>query len=113
MARNNNKIIFGGNSKKTLDKKNETDDNSSVTTTEEDFMKQVAENSKFNHDATAYTHVYNKERKKYDILIIKIDTNTDKTIVEREELRHDSEVRARMEVQKKIAEDYINQQRRK
>ena len=112
MSKSKEKIIFSV-PKKSLDKTQQTSDNSSVTGTKEDLMKTVQKESTFNSDAVAYTHVYNPERKKYDILLIRIDTSTDKAVIEREHLRHDSELRARMEVQKRLAEDYINQQKKK
>jgi hypothetical protein len=59
----------------------------------------------FPYDVSAYMPVYNKKRKAYDMLVVRINSETDESQVEREETRYDSIQRALLDVKTRVEQE--------
>ncbi len=90
-------IIFVNNDKKVLDKDDEMGDNSDMGEIVREFTPEVK----------AYVPYFNPELKIFEMFTVLIDPVSGETKLERKELKHDSEPRAVMEMQKMYAEDNI------
>lgn len=58
----------------------------------------------FDYTCTAFT-VSRNENGKFDLLVIRIDEDTDQAIIEREETRYDSVSRALMDIQVRMEQE--------
>ena len=63
--------------------------------------------SKPNFNQRTHMMVFNEERKKYDAWIINVDTETQETEIEVEPLRFSEQTRAFLELQKRLADDFM------
>lgn len=94
------------NDKKILDNMRQMRDTNSTGTTET-LAEAVKKASIFEPKVFAYVPVFNQDRKKFDMYKISIDPRNDKHILERIQLRTDSESRAIAEMQQFYANDHI------
>jgi hypothetical protein len=70
-------------------------------------MDAISEESDSYYNATAYLPVYNEEKKRYDMFLVRIDTVRKKAFVEVEPTRYDTETRALHDVMKRTTDDFI------
>jgi hypothetical protein len=77
---------------------------------EESTVLECYKSTKGSHKS--YSFVMNDERGCYDILITTIDLETLEATVEVEKMRYDSEARAVVEIQKRVAEDVVRKHKR-
>jgi hypothetical protein len=89
--------------KKKLDKEVILEDN-------EEIVEEVEEQEpEFEFDAQAFTPVYNKERKEYDMYILKLNTTTNEVALEIEEMHYSTPYRAGFDLQNRNATEMNRQ----
>lgn len=65
----------------------------------------------FEYNCTAFMPVFNEARGAYDLLYVRIDTDNDTAIIEREQTRYDSVQRAILDVKLRYEKELVDNRR--
>lgn len=69
--------------------------------------EQEVEEVIFDYHETAYLPVFNKETKKYDMYLIRVNTDTQQAVVEVEPRSYDTKMRAHLEVCRILNDQFV------